>query len=403
MIRKFYDTCALLNNYKAILKKGELCYFSIVTLRELENIKTSSHKDEEVKFLARHLVKAIAMNEDIFIPVSSELDFSNMTNDDQIIATFLEWREDEDIFITEDYCCYCLAKAQGANTKFIIDEEREKDYKGYIEINCNDEEELSQLYENINSDNIKILEHEYLIIKLRGNVVDTFIFEEQKLKRVRYQSLTSSTLDGTVKPKDVYQQIAIDALNRNQMSMLRGKPGSGKSYLALNYLYQEIEKGRLNKIIIFCNTVATKGAAKLGFYPGSREEKLIDSQIGNFLSAKFGDKEGLLQQMEQGHIELIPLSDIRGYDTTGLNAGIYITEAQNLDINLLKTALQRVGEDCKVILDGDDEAQVDMSLYEGSNNGIRRASQVFRGHSFYGEVTLQNIYRSKIAKLAQDM
>ena len=39
------------------------------------------------------------------------------------------------------------------------------------------------------------------------------------------------------------------------------------------------------------------------------------------------------------------MSDIRGYDATGLNAGIYITEAQNLDIELMKLALQIIIED----------------------------------------------------------
>lgn len=53
---------------------------------------------------------------------------------------------------------------------------------------------------------------------------------------------------------------------------------------------------------------------------------------------------------------LLPLSDIRGYDTSGMHAGIYITEAQNLDIELMRLALQRVGEDSICILDGDDNA-----------------------------------------------
>ena len=97
------------------------------------------------------------------------------------------------------------------------------------------------------------------------------------------------------------------------------------------------------------------------------------------------------------------MSDIRGYDTTGMKAGIYITEAQNLDIELMRLALQRVGEDSICILDGDDQAQVDLSIYGGTNNGLRRVSEIFRGADFYGEVTLQKIHRSKIAELAQLM
>ncbi len=141
----------------------------------------------------------------------------------------------------------------------------------------------------------------------------------------------------------------------------------------------------------------------LNVYPGSRTEKLLDSQIGNFLSSKLGDKIEVERLINESKLELLPMSDIRGYDTTGLHAGIYITEAQNLDIELMRLALQRIGEDSICILDGDTKAQVDSSLYAGDNNGMKRVSEVFRGNSIYGEVELQNIYRSKIAQLAELM
>lgn len=62
------------------------------------------------------------------------------------------------------------------------------------------------------------------------------------------------------------------------------------------------------------------------------------------------------QLIAEEKLLLLPLSDIRGYDTSGMHAGIYITEAQNLDIELMRLALQRVGEDSICILDGDDNA-----------------------------------------------
>lgn len=62
------------------------------------------------------------------------------------------------------------------------------------------------------------------------------------------------------------------------------------------------------------------------------------------------------QLITEEKLLLLPLSDIRGYDTSGMHAGIYITEAQNLDIELMRLALQRVGEDSICILDGDDNA-----------------------------------------------
>lgn len=107
--------------------------------------------------------------------------------------------------------------------------------------------------------------------------------------------------------------------------------------------------------------------------------------------------------LADGDLVLLPMSDIRGYDTTGMNAAVYISEAQNMDIELMRLALQRIGDDCICIIDGDDDTQLDLSAYAGSNNGMKRVSKVFRGQEFYGEVKLKNIYRSKIAKLAQEL
>jgi predicted ribonuclease YlaK len=100
---------------------------------------------------------------------------------------------------------------------------------------------------------------------------------------------------------------------------------------------------------------------------------------------------------------LLPLSDVRGFDTSGMNAGIYISEAQNMDIELMKLTLQRIGDDSICIIDGDFNAQVDSEEFAGNNNGMRRASKIFRGHDIYGEITLKNIYRSKIAQIAENM
>ena len=97
------------------------------------------------------------------------------------------------------------------------------------------------------------------------------------------------------------------------------------------------------------------------------------------------------------------MSDIRGYDTSGMNAGIYISEAQNLDITLMKLALQRIGEDSICIIDGDEKTQVDDIAFANGNNGMRRVSKVFRGHKIYGEVELDQIHRSEIGRIAEGL
>ncbi|MBO7080112.1 MAG: PhoH family protein [Bacilli bacterium] len=81
-----------------------------------------------------------------------------------------------------------------------------------------------------------------------------------------------------------------DSFLNNKITMIKGPAGAGKSHLSMGYLFSLLEREKIDKIIIFCNTVATKNAARLGFYPGSKDEKLLDSQIGNFLISKLGSK-----------------------------------------------------------------------------------------------------------------
>ena len=109
--------------------------------------------------------------------------------------------------------------------------------------------------------------------------------------------------------------------------MVKGPAGSGKTFLSLSFLLHRLEKNKIDKIIIFCNTVATKDSAKLVYYPGTRHEKLLDSQIGNLLTSKFGGRCEVERMIEEEKLVLLPMSDIRGYDTSGMRAGVYISEA----------------------------------------------------------------------------
>ena len=69
---------------------------------------------------------------------------------------------------------------------------------------------------------------------------------------------------GKISPKDDYQILALDSFHNNKITMIEGRAGSGKSLLSLCYLFEQLEKGKIDKIIVFCNTIAAAGAAKLG-------------------------------------------------------------------------------------------------------------------------------------------
>ena len=412
MSTKFYDTNGLLNLLDEAFSDEFIC--SSKTLEEIEHIKVSDRKDQNIKYRARKLSHLLDINKykyEIVIP-NNEIfetinEFQLENTPDNIImscAYYYNKNIKPIVFISDDICCKVVARnIFGLNVES-VNNNTEEEYRGYREVILN-ESEMSYFYGNLEKNLYELLINEYLVVRnINKEIVDKFRWDGTQYLPIKFGSIKSFNF-GTIKPYDgdIFQQFALNSLFTNQVTMLKGAAGTGKSYLALGFLFYLLEKHRIDKIIVFCNTVATANSAKLGFYPGSKDEKLLDSSIGNMLSAKLGGLLAVEQLIQENKLLLLPMSDIRGFDTTGMNAGIYITEAQNMDISLMKLALQRIGDDCICIIDGDYKTQVDMNQYAGNNNGMRRMSEVFRGQDFYGEVELQNIYRSKIAKIAEEM
>ena len=418
---KFYDTCSLLLKADTLFDNEEKFAISSITLEELENIKTSNIKDPDIKYAARKLLHVLdehhgeydvhIFKESMLEPIK-EKDLS-ITNDTRILATAFDYdnnvHPDEVIFVTNDLALKNIANLFFGDGCIESVQEDFDDYTGYVETIFANEEAMEFFYRHYKEDhpihapgNEYI--NQYLIIrdKETNEILDRLVRTDGAYRNISYETFDSKQF-GRIRPLDVYQQLAADSFTHNQITLIKGPAGSGKSYLALGFLFNQLEHNRIDKIIIFCNTVAAKNAAKLGFLPGTREEKLLDSQIGNVLVSKLGSRIEVERLMGEEKLILLPMSDIRGYDTTGMRAGVYISEAQNLDISLMKLALQRIGEDSICIIDGDEKTQVDDIAFAGANNGMRRMSKIFRGHNIYGEVELKQIHRSKIAAIAEAM
>lgn len=417
MTNKYFDTSSLLLLADSLfdnIKDNENIVITSITLSELEHIKTSVNKDQSVKYAARQLLHKLDENQDKWecLPYNTdclavlERFKYEVTNDTKILAMAYFHANanqgDIPLFITNDVALKMLARPMFGGYIQNIELESD-DYTGYTELYL-DEEQMADFYSHPSAygQNLEVNQYVNIYDKKLQERVDTLLWTGTDFRQLKYKSFISKQL-GEIKPfkGDIYQAMVADSLMNNKITMIKGPAGAGKSHLAIGYLFSLLDRGKIDKIIIFCNTVATKNAAKLGFYPGSRDEKLLDSQIGNFLASKIGGKIAVEQLIDNEKLILLPMSDIRGYDTSGMNAGIYITEAQNLDVELLKLALQRVGEDSLIILDGDTKSQVDLIDYEGANNGMRRVSKVFRGEDIYGEVELKQIHRSRIAEIAQ--
>ena len=413
---KFYDTCSILQKADYLFQDDENIVISSITLEELENIKTSAHKGPDVKAAARKVTKTLELHDGEYgleiYQQKYEKDIEKLnlpiTNDTKILACGRRFadrnKKDKVIFVTNDLSCKHLAKLFFENENISSFYEEPYCYDGFKEITLTNLE-MADFYQELNKNWFDLFINQYLLIyNEEGECVDFLCWTGETHRKIGYDMFHSSYF-GKVTPMkgDPYQRLLADSLCNNKITMVKGRAGSGKSYLSLAYLLNQLDRGKLDRIIVFCNTVATKGSAKLGFYPGTRDEKLLDSQIGNMLASKLGDKIAVEQMIQQGKLLLLPMSDIRGFDTNGMRAGVYITEAQNLDINLIKLALQRIGEDSVCIIDGDFDQQVDDIAFAGSNNGMRRVSQVFRGEDIYGEITLKKIHRSRIANIADKL
>lgn len=412
---KCYDTCSLLEQAGHLFDSDEFTLvISSITLEELESIKTSGNKDPDVKYAARKVLTDMDEHYGAFEIVLYNDSFGDMmmrdgislSNDAKIIACARHFAakhpQDEVIFVTNDLICRHIASMYFITEKVI---EEDYDYDGYKEVYL-DEDGLIEFYSNQDKNLYDLFINQYLLVydANSGDCIERLVWTGDGYRRLAYNTFASKWF-GDVKPMkgDLYQSLVADSFSNNKITLVKGPAGSGKTYLSLGFLMHKLERNKIDRIIVFCNTVATKNSAKLGFYPGTRDEKLLDSQIGNLLISKFGGRVAVEQMILEEKLVLLPLSDIRGYDTSGMKAGIYISEAQNMDVELMKLTLQRIGEDSICIIDGDCKTQVDDIHFAGSNNGMRRASQVYRGEDVYGEVTLRNIHRSRVAMIAEKM
>lgn len=279
----FYDTSALLEKANYLLKCNKNIVTSTTVLEELENIKNSSKKDENIKQMARKVInfitnfptsiEIICFKDEMLVPIYDK-GIRTITPDLKILAAAIWYDKniapDNIIFFTNDLSLANIANLFfGEDSICSVDTHNINYYKGYTTINMSDEE-MSNFYQH---PEIPITNHyinEYIFIEnLQQELVDTLCWTGEKYRPLTKGVFESQTF-GKIKPikNDKYQCCAFDSLLNNQITMLKGPAGSGKSMIALSYLFSQLEKHKIDKIIIFCNTIATKNSAKLGSKKG---------------------------------------------------------------------------------------------------------------------------------------
>jgi len=205
-----------------------------------------------------------------------------------------------------------------------------------------------------------------------------------------------------VRGRSAEQRLALDLLADHDVGILSigGSAGTGKSVLALAAgLDAVIEQRRHTRVIVFRPLYAV-GGQELGFLPGDREEKMSPwgAAVFDALEAIAGP-EVINEVIERNLLEVLPLTHIRGRNLT--DTFVIIDEAQNLERQVLLTALSRLGEGSRVVLTHD-VAQRD-NLRVGRHDGIASVIAALSGHPIFGHITLSRSERSPIAALVTSL
>lgn len=182
-----------------------------------------------------------------------------------------------------------------------------------------------------------------------------------------------STRKKTIAARTPTQDAYIRALERSELVFGVGPAGTGKTYLAVAYAAQLLERGAVDRIVL--SRPAVEAGERLGFLPGDMKEK-VDPYLRPLYDALYdmmpGDK--VERAITAGVIEIAPLAFMRG--RTLANAAVILDEAQNTTSMQMKMFLTRLGENGRMIVTGD-PSQID--LPRGMKSGLVEALQILRG------------------------
>ena len=404
---KFYDTCALLELQEKVF--DEFFYICDVTLLELNQIKENKNKTEELRYKTRNIIRLMRENKGkyhvvvrncITKDILLEYGINEPFPDAEIVACayWVNKNIRPILFCTYDLLCENLASYMFSLPTECASNYTNELYLGYKSIEVTDDE-FAALIDGTCTNKFGCIENEYLIPYDRFNN-SGYVF---KMKDGRFEKVEplafKSDLMGRIKPMDLVQLCAFDSIEKNDITVLYGKSGSGKTIIPLSYIMKGLEHQKFRKIHIVYHYEPLKGAKTLGYEKGDHIEKILKTgSIGNILTSKLGDISIVESLIQEGKLDIIPTANIRGVEF-GVEDVMYCTESQNIDIYTLKTIIQRCKSGCKQIYEGDIMEQTDIS----GISGLFKMIDVFKGNSKFGCIKLKNRYRDELSDLADKL
>ena len=162
----------------------------------------------------------------------------------------------------------------------------------------------------------------------------------------------------------------IKSLKESDIVLALGPAGTGKSFLAVSVAITLLMEKKIERVIL--SRPAVEAGEKLGFLPGDMKEK-VDPYLRPLYDALYelfgADK--IDKKIETGEIEIAPLAFMRG--RTLKNCFAILDEAQNATETQIKMFLTRIGENSKLVVNGD-PSQID--LINKSDSGLIKSKNI---------------------------
>ena len=162
----------------------------------------------------------------------------------------------------------------------------------------------------------------------------------------------------------------IKSLKENDIVMALGPAGTGKSFLAVSVAITQLMEKKVERVIL--SRPAVEAGEKLGFLPGDMKEK-VDPYLRPLYDALYDlfGFDPIQKKIESGEIEIAPLAFMRG--RTLKNSFAILDEAQNATSTQIKMFLTRIGENSKLVVNGD-PTQID--LINKSHSGLVSSKKI---------------------------